>query len=301
MQTIAIVDSTTHPRAVEYFETFPSEAVLPQPNGLLQIDRPPIPIARMSLFDLLSTISRQSAVRNIVTVSHGNTVGLTIPLIQLQPKEWQQWNEDQGRKQVLGETEQHLLLKYVEGTIDENVFGSTVDWDNKRDVEKVKQDLPKLKELILKVRSRTLDKWVIRACEIGSSPASLQNLRLLLGATVVCAPKKFDFFGSFNPKPVFGRPDAFAKFLEEKRPIVDGQAPHRFAWTPGNILTGFKLDVVPESKDASAKFVAKHFPKGKYSGQGRFPVHAIVSFGVETKWVFPMDPQYRELLTRVGG
>lgn len=285
MTTITIVDSAAHPRAAEYFRTFPSEPVLPE--GFLQIDRKKIfAIPRMSLFDLLSTIDRNSKARNILTVSHGTGSGLLIPLIPAK----------QNHRQVLGGTEVELLLKYVAGTIDEDGFGSSVDWGKaNEEVEEVKQALPALKELILKVRRRTLDKWVMRSCQIGGQLDSLQKLRLLLGATTACAPKTFDFYSLMRPELLSG-PNEFDRFIKEHSVKISGEPPNRLAWI---MDSEYKIEkTVAESRKAPAEFVAKHFPKISYSGIAPFQVHAIAT---GSELVFPMDPPFRGLLARVGG
>jgi hypothetical protein len=285
MTTITIIDSAAHPRAAEYFGTFLSEPVLPE--GFLQIDRNKIfKIPRMSLFDLLSTIVRNGQARsNILTVSHGTGGGLLIPLIPAK----------QGSRQVLGLTEVELLLKYVAGTIDEEGFASSVDWgDAKKELEEVKQALPVLRDLILKVRSIKLDKWVMRSCEIGGHLDSLQKLRLLLGATTACAPKHFDFYSFMRPKLLSGSSE-FDKFVKDHSAKISGEPPNRLAWI---LSFNYKIEeTVAESSKAPAEFVAKHFPKISYSGNRPFPVHAIA---LAEDLVFPMDPPFRGQLARVG-
>ncbi|HEX3127896.1 MAG TPA: hypothetical protein VH394_11255, partial [Thermoanaerobaculia bacterium] len=218
MTTITIVDSAAHPRASEYFGKFLSE---PLREDFLQIDKNKIfPIPRMSLFDMMGTIVRNAQVgSNILTVSHGTGSGLRIPLIPTKP----------DHNQVLGGTEVELLLKYVAGKIDEDEFASSVDWGNaKKEVEEVKLALPALKDLILKVRSRKLAKWVMRSCEIGGNTDSLQNLRLLLGATIACAPKKLDFYSFMRPEVLSAA--EFDKFIKEHSVKISGEPPNRLAW-----------------------------------------------------------------------
>ncbi len=278
MQTIAIIDTAAQFYAPKYFEMFPKEPVLPE--GFVHVERS-IQAPRMSLFDLLSKIASIRP-KNVVIVSHA-AGGLLIPLTK--PAGY-----------VLGVTELEVLLKYAAGTMDEKGVVSTIDATATDKPEVLKGSLPGLKDLILEVRSLKLQRLVIRACRLGDKRdlSSLQSLKELFGAIGACAPDGFDFFGTMRPKPVFGT-NAFDQFIKEKHPFVDGQAPNRLAWTMTFDYTSF--EVVPESKNASAEFVARHFPKGLYPGSGPFPVHAITKG--ETL-VFPMDPQYRGLLSRVG-
>lgn len=267
MGTTAFVVTKDQPRASQYYQTFPSEPVLP--GGFLEVDVV-VPIESVDVFKLLTAIANRST-KNVLIVSHGTGGGLAIPLTS-------------KTKKTLGEDETDVLNQYVDGSIKDKEAASRL--------ELRPDDVLELKRAILNVRRLRIDRLVMRACIVGTFLESLRNLRLLFGAKIACAPRELEAFGRIDP----GAPasaSAFAEFVKSPSVIVEGNAPNRFAWsviTMGDV----KFEAKAESRSAVTDWISRHFPKGKYRGSGPIPFQALL---VGDKLIFPLDREYRDHLS----
>lgn len=271
MNTVAFIVTNDEPSASAYYSMFPAEPV--QPTGDLAVESI-VPIGSVNAVKLLRGIAHYSP-KNAVTVSHGNGGGLSIPLL---PKS----------KRGLGQDETQTLNQCADGVLKDEEAASQL--------ELTKSDVLQLKSAILDVRKCRLEKLVMRACFIGEFPETLEGLRHLVGARSACAPDVFDTFGVIDPgQPVSSA--KFGEFIQSTSVIVDGNPPNRFAWD-ASIGVTVSLEVQAESQRAIPEWVARHFPKGKYRGSGRFAFHGLIASG--NQLLFPLDQEYRKHLKFAG-
>lgn len=273
MGTIAFVASAQQPSAQPYYKVFLSEPV--QPSGFLVVDDV-VPLKSIDVFNLLMAIARRAS-ENVLTVTHGvGGGGLDIPLV---PKKK---NSSLGRDQIV------VLNKCADGSF-------TVDEAAAR-LELLPIDVFALRQAILNVRRHGINKLVMRACELGSHPDTLEDLRRLFGATSACAPDNLDLFAIIRgPLPASKRD--FAKFIDSTGVIVEGSVPNRFAWKADRVGLKVNFKVKIESQIALADWISRHFPKGKYPGRGTFHIHTQIS---DDRIIFPLDPEYRKHLVHTG-
>jgi len=263
----AFIDSVGHPHAAPYFRMFPREPLAR--SGMAEVASSEA-IRPWNLDTLLRAIAREPAGSNIMIVSHGASGGLSIPL--------------GGSIGGLGRDTINALGQVERGEMNESdipgIFSGMTPAAVRSLVARAQS-----------VRRLRLGTVVIRACNVGAYPDILEALRGFFGATAVCAPTQFDFFGVVNP----GTPTTDANTWNawrhrHPRAVVSGASGNRFAF---EIRNDHWVFAIAESWDGVRAWQGQNLPAGNYS-EGRFYLHAIMNSAI----FFPMQPGYREHLRR---
>lgn len=264
----AFIDSVGHPHAAPYFSMFPQEPLAG--SGMAQIDA----IERIrpwNLDRLLTAIARVPAGSHIMIVSHGASGGLSIPL--------------GGSIGGLGQETINAIGRVERGELNDRNIGSIFSGMTPAAVRN-------LVTLAQRVRGLRLGTVVIRACNVGAYPFILEALRSFFGATAVCGPTQFDFFGFVDPgSPTTDQTRWNRWQSQHPQAVVYGASGNRFAL---EIRDDRVTSAIADTWNAVGSWLRQHLPPGNYSSQGRFYLHAIKN----SETFFPMQSGYREHLRR---
>lgn len=263
----AIVDGTAfiaadaHPRAVDFYTTFPLEPILP--DGHFRVKKA-VPLSKMTMDSLLDAILKQKST-DVLIVSHGHGGGLSVPLAA-------------GSEEILG-------IKAMD------VFAGNLPEDN---LKLGKSALRALQGKVARVRKMGLRLVVLRACIVGNYEDVLARLKAFFGCQAVDAPKALDGYGRINVGTPTTNPKVWEKWhLDHPGAKVEFAAPNRFAWVDSS--QALMEAAIADSDKAVNEWVKKHLP-GAVKKVGRvFPYHAL---SAGTKIVFPGDLDYRKNLNR---
>ena len=261
VEGIAFIAAGAHPRAADFYTTFPLEPILPK--GHFRV-RTSVAMTNVTIDGLLSAILKWKS-KDVLIVSHGHGGGLTIPLVS-------------GADEILGTKALQVFARELpEGNL-----------------KLRKGALDALKAKAAKVRMMGLRLLVLRACTVGRDSEVLAMLKAFFGCQVVDAPKALDGYGRLNVGTPTTDTKVWAKWLlAHTGATVEFQAPNRFAWIDS--FPVLMAAAMADSDKAINDWLNKHLPGAVKRVSRAFPYHALAA---GTKIVFPGDPSYRQNLNR---
>jgi len=248
-----------HPRAVEFFHTFPFEPIVP--TGHFKVTST-VPINDMTISNLFEAILKHKS-KDIMIVAHGHGGGLSVPLVH-------------GIDEPLG-------LKAM------GVFAGILPDSN---LPLSKSALASFRAQLSRVQKMGLRLVVLRACTVGAFPDTLNKLKKFFNCEVVPAPAALDGYGKINVGAPTKDSSAWDNWLSQHpAAVVEFASPNRFAWTDS--FPSLMSAAIAESDKAIQTWITSHLPRANRAVGHSFPYHAL---NAGEKVIFPGDQNYREYL-----
>jgi hypothetical protein len=257
----AYIAADAHPRAGDFYQTFPLEPILP--SGHFKV-KSVVSIKGLTIDGLLGEIIKRKST-DVMIVSHGHGGGLAAPLVA-------------GSDEPLG-------IKAMQ------VFAGELPEDN---LPIGARALAALKQKIAQVKRMNIRSVVLRACVVGEFPEVLDMLKKFFNCQVVDAPKALDGYGRVGLGTPTRNPDVWEKWLADNPgATVEFASPNRFAWIEH--FPSLMAGVLAESDMAIKTWVDGHLPGSVKKISRSLTYHAL---NAGSTIVFPGDSDYRSYLNR---
>lgn len=265
--SFAFVDTSAHPRAVDYYQMFHSEPI--GASGAIPVDGIE-GIARLTLEALLDGILRRvGRNENIVIVSHGQDIGLALPLVVGPP------STPRARAEALG------MLGSDRETVFDGMMAPPVSVEQIQQSTHLAADqITRLRQKMNSVRALQLNHVALRACNIGTWGNALSTIRAFFGSRAISGPDIRDTFGSLN----FGTPTTDARVWqswERGHPdaFVEGSSPNRVGLhtTTPTARHAYTLSAIADSSAAVRAWASRHLLGGSSATytSGAVPYHGL--------------------------
>jgi len=215
----------------------------------------------MSLQSLLEAIRGTSPVpQHILMVHHGRPDALHIPI-------WPGGNPRQDRQATTLENLGLLSGRYYLGTRGRahRITGLSggqpaSDAQLATHFSKTEPEVANLRDLMREVQGRPIQRIDIRACNIGSSTATLQEIGHFFGVLTVCAPTLADEFGFFQIQAVNTATATRMQRRGQWVPYMHQQVIQVWIRRQGRAVRGISVDSAPYPVIRS--FIQNHFSAG---------------------------------------
>lgn len=321
----AIIDESV-PNAKKYYETYLFE---PSPAGDINLSADSITsVAHLDFETLLTEMKDIGTGGEILVVTHASPTGFlmllkpgakvsllfsvmdeilkiaegirrhdaigTLPSEQV-PEAWKQWfaKFDPGIKLGPGFETEPDWQGFVEKKFDE--------WFERqgRAILKLpnpRMDLTNLLDLLNDVRNLSFKRIEFRACQIGADQNAMKKVAGFLNVKTVVGPKKVEtFYGAVPLSSVQFIPDDTKLAAALKR--LGGRALPKVA--VGVLMLPRAFRIMARDQDAIKAFI-QNYIRLKYSGSiSPLIVGGLNSVGsTVTKYVFPLEPDYKGLLAK---
>jgi hypothetical protein len=278
--TIAFVESKTHPSAIPFYGLFPNEPIPPEKAAGSVTVTKVVELKDSKALTLLDAIGDNAKKGDsVLIVMHGTDTGLWAEI----------GSEGKGkslRRVRLQLNALNVIRRHAEGAHD--------------DAEAAKRLLidaagwKKLKAQIDRVQKLELDRVDLRACNTGQNSIVMNALQIFFNCNTLCAPAIYDSFGPIPFAEVTRNPKTWAEWqLAHRDATIEGTSPNRFALhykIVGN--TQVMLDVLADSEQAVQDWAKRHLPAGNYS-TGPLFYHAFTNLQT---LIFAGDPGFRDQL-----
>lgn len=279
MSTVALIDAAAHPAAAPFYRLFPFE--LQAPATEIRVDQTRA-MRAISLENILVEIrDNVPASSNLVIVSHGNEIGLSVPLFS---QHSQGVRGDHRIMAALDDTTQSdadvaqiLLIPDPQGAGAARVHG--------------------LRELVAQVKQKRLSCIELRACNTGIRPDVMRTIKAFFGTTRLGAPDIRDSYAWLNP----GTPTADAGFWQRwlqshpRNHVYEVPNHGRLALaTTGGAAghTSFVLSALVDQTDSVGFWIDVYLSR-LYSAvpyrHGNIPIHALFNTPAAFPLIFPGD------------
>ncbi|MDQ4122715.1 MAG: hypothetical protein M3209_14855 [Acidobacteriota bacterium] len=288
MPNYAYIDTSAHPAALAYYNTFREEPTGPNHNmrGITGVSMPDI-----TLDNLLDRII-QDRPEGVLIVSHGRDGGLSLRF-------------DTNARQVRAT---HLALGMLSATDTQTILGRTVqpvsDAEAAQNLGISQELVQRLRGKMRQVRALGIQHVALRACNTGAYPDLLQYTRRFFGSRSVSAPSAQDSYGRFNP----GHPTTNQRVWDQwtrahQNYWIDGTNPNRVAYQirVNNTNHTFSSAFMADSHAAIRSWIAAQFPNTAMPDpRSSFPIHGIYdNRGAQyPPFAYPNIARYRQLIAR---
>lgn len=192
MTTVALIDAAAHPAAAPFYRLFPFEQLTGAEEIKVDQVRPMRPISLEAI--LIEIRDRVPDRSNVLIVSHGTEIGLSVPLFS---------HHSHG---VRGD---HRIMAAIDdAALSDSDLAQTLLIPHPQGAGGTRAH--NLRALVAQVKAKNLARVELRACNTGIRPDVMQTIKAFFGATRLGAPDIRDAYAQLNP----GTPNANDGFWE---------------------------------------------------------------------------------------